>query len=616
MKIAKAHIKHFRSIDEITLDLLNLTALCGGNSCGKSNVLRAIEFAFKPTEFLQETGAIFQNLISSKRSGQGGPRLSIYVNLQFVAVPDSLRQYFGIRRSENFVYSFRAYRSGAVTRSINRQAIDEDQFLELKKQFSPFYIPTIRDLRTDGLLPFQQLYLEALRRSRGDASIKAQEEKVRAILQQRGEQLLRSSRRSNQSIVPHGKLMIDASGVSIESSYKSVRLTLQSSNGEAFFIDDIGTGHQSLIMLEFFRQLGESMPGHSIFLYEEPDNHLHPTIIRALADDLIELSGTSQVLISTHSATLVSQLGIDKVRPLFLGDRGQTEQKSLQLSRLESKELNNLRVRFASRLVEPLFAKRVVIVEGAADANFLSALYELRKGRRPDHDDIIIFNANGKDDAVKIAQYVDGIGCDWRCLFDWDVVLAEESPTLVLGLIPEQEKDELKRVVERLRDKFVNSSTGRGKTARSVLARMSTELAGAPSRQAVFEGSKAERLINNLGLLNQKERQAIRGGLGARVKKRYVPLMRKAKIWVWADGALENVLLSNANRVDMVETMLINHRFIKRPIGGAGRLAEIESLLHKHAPNIEFMVTLVNAFESNGLFSRTEVNQAFDFLFS
>ena len=46
MKIAKITIKNFRSIEELNFEPKNVTAICGTNSSGKSNVLRAIRLHF------------------------------------------------------------------------------------------------------------------------------------------------------------------------------------------------------------------------------------------------------------------------------------------------------------------------------------------------------------------------------------------------------------------------------------------------------------------------------------------------------------------------------------------------------------------------------------------
>ena len=49
MRITNVTIEKFRSIHQMDFVASPLTAICGPNSCGKSNVLRAIKFAFLPS---------------------------------------------------------------------------------------------------------------------------------------------------------------------------------------------------------------------------------------------------------------------------------------------------------------------------------------------------------------------------------------------------------------------------------------------------------------------------------------------------------------------------------------------------------------------------------------
>jgi predicted ATP-dependent endonuclease of OLD family len=47
MRIKSIHIEHFRSINQLTVNFEQLTALIGGNNVGKSSVLKAIEIFFE-----------------------------------------------------------------------------------------------------------------------------------------------------------------------------------------------------------------------------------------------------------------------------------------------------------------------------------------------------------------------------------------------------------------------------------------------------------------------------------------------------------------------------------------------------------------------------------------
>lgn len=117
MKIKKVRIRNFRSINDITLELDDLGVLCGPNSCGKSNLFRAITFAFKKGESISRDD-IYNNMISSKRGTVGGPRLSIWVNIHFEDYPDELSEYAQNDNSREIEYQFRAIRNGTVSRAL------------------------------------------------------------------------------------------------------------------------------------------------------------------------------------------------------------------------------------------------------------------------------------------------------------------------------------------------------------------------------------------------------------------------------------------------------------------------------------------------------------------
>jgi predicted ATP-dependent endonuclease of OLD family len=54
MKIKKLHIKRFRSILDLKIDINianNFSTICGANNSGKTNVLKALNIFFNPNEY-------------------------------------------------------------------------------------------------------------------------------------------------------------------------------------------------------------------------------------------------------------------------------------------------------------------------------------------------------------------------------------------------------------------------------------------------------------------------------------------------------------------------------------------------------------------------------------
>ena len=48
MRITEVHIKGFRSLQDVKVDLADYACLIGKNDCGKSSFLRALQMLFEP----------------------------------------------------------------------------------------------------------------------------------------------------------------------------------------------------------------------------------------------------------------------------------------------------------------------------------------------------------------------------------------------------------------------------------------------------------------------------------------------------------------------------------------------------------------------------------------
>jgi putative ATP-dependent endonuclease of the OLD family len=50
MKLAQVHVRNFRCLEDVAIDLIDLTVLLGPNSAGKSSLLHALAFFFEGVE--------------------------------------------------------------------------------------------------------------------------------------------------------------------------------------------------------------------------------------------------------------------------------------------------------------------------------------------------------------------------------------------------------------------------------------------------------------------------------------------------------------------------------------------------------------------------------------
>src|SRR5687768_17036980 len=106
MHIAELRIRNFRSIEDMTVPMDRLTTFCGPNSCGKSNLFRAIQLAFQESISLEDA----QHNLTDSKLGQGGPTLSIWVDCRLAEIPSEI-QSLGATTRSSISYSFRLTRS-------------------------------------------------------------------------------------------------------------------------------------------------------------------------------------------------------------------------------------------------------------------------------------------------------------------------------------------------------------------------------------------------------------------------------------------------------------------------------------------------------------------------
>lgn len=146
-------------------------------------------------------------------------------------------------------------------------------------------------------------------------------------------------------------------------------------NGRLRQISQLGSGiGESLIMLLIAKLSQEwHSPPVDIFLVEEPELHIHPTMQRKLLDRLAD-SGV-QLIATTHSPTVVNWF-VRKSGKVF---RTEFEEREKRTAVREARDLAELRHLLASIGVSPadvFLADKVLLVEGPNDIPVYRALLE------------------------------------------------------------------------------------------------------------------------------------------------------------------------------------------------------------------------------------------------
>lgn len=605
--ISRIKIRHFRSIQDLELDLSRLTVICGPNSCGKSNVLRAVQFAFQDAH---TPGEVYENLIATKRDQQGGPRLAMTVEMDFADCPSSLARALGLPTgATECTYTFTARRNGTVQRKLNDQPLDDT--VKISDHIRVVYVPAIRDIESSGLQPFRRLFVDLVSKAKGRRSLRAIESDARALLGQHGDHLFANQPALDQLVERSGHVKIDVSALSLDAVFADVGL-LYEVNGRAIPLAELGTGHQSAVIMHLYRMLGETMAGDTVFLFEEPDNHLHPSTIRSIGDDLRRISESAQVLVTSHSPILLGHLGYDCIRALSMGSDRLTHRRDINMSGYTDRQIRANLNDYGIRATEPLLCQRVIVVEGPSDATVIEELIELRYGVTISRLNALVVNAGGKDRVVRLCQLLTSLGTDWRAFLDWDACYVSNAPYCLTSLTSAEQAAATQALTNI--ESILDTSNKRGAGVAKGLRAVKDELANGIGLPVLFSGSQLEQLVRLGEPLAQSSEAKIRASLRSRKKTKYRPVLMDRGVWLWA-GDIEDELLRNAGCEQAVYTSLVRQGVKVGPAGGAGqRRATLKGILKNHANDPLVLRAVVQDMEGSKEFARSDMNKAIKFI--
>jgi ABC-type transport system involved in cytochrome c biogenesis ATPase subunit len=601
MRAKKIRVKNFRSILDVTIDLASLTVICGPNSCGKSNVFRAFCLAFEETV----TKVHADENLPRSLLGPGGPTLSIWVDVTFEQVPAHVQNIVGVQ-SPTLEYSFRLSRAGKVTRKLGGVTLTDAQFAALRGYFQPLYIPPIRDLATGGLAPLQELLRTALNKSKGQNTIGPARRNLRNAVTAKAQPLLGRQKQIAKTFLGASSLEIRSEEVSVDALADALTLVVRR-GAEELPLAEVGTGHQSAVIMGLYRELGQSAQGEVLFLFEEPDNHLHTATIRAMANDMAELAKSSQVVISTHSPILIGIFGVGGLVPLALSAKLETEKRPLKVpAAWGDRELRRKLDHFGLRLTEPLFAAKVIVVEGPTDRAFFEALYEHVVGNRCEEDNVLVVPAGGKGSIPDLIEVLDALSANWRVVLDWDAVLSGEVSMLAPGAPAAAALAAIATL-----QAAVTSGNRRGANFHKSLGNVEDELNGNVPIQAILNGSPLEKILDRTGeLTGLVKRAELKTALTKKAKMKYWSLLEEAGVWVW-EKDLEEQLLLNPVREQLVGQALVALNLATaNQVAAAGARDFMAKTLHQSGYRPEIYKEIIARFALNAQLGRSHMNRA------
>ncbi len=209
-------------------------------------------------------------------------------------------------------------------------------------------------------------------------------------------------------------------------------------------IKRIGEGFKRLFVILYYI----FHPQYSIILIDEPEIHLHPSIIKKFLWILEEKKYGKQIFFTTHHPTFIQAKNLINIWRVVRNEFGSTAvygfyEKDIDLNRFVQ-EINDENSNM-------LFADKVLLVEGVSDAIFMREM--IRRFYKKEKDISVVYTS-GKGTIDLYARICDIFYIPYSIMLDSDAL---ESPSLMrIKKIPKFKKnDSIQEKIKKLKEKEI-----------------------------------------------------------------------------------------------------------------------------------------------------------------
>lgn len=189
----------------------------------------------------------------------------------------------------------------------------------------------------------------------------------------------------------------------------TVNVAFEDNEGREVSVAKKGDGTKRRTTLALLRHKAEKdwSSGNKLFLFDEPDTHLHVRAQRELINVLEKIATDNQVIITTHSPFILNSMDASNVRLLCLKD-GVSRIRSLA----DDCEVRNVLKSLGIENTNLFFTRKILFVEGESEEVAVPILFNRYTGRYLHNELIAILNAKGRDSIPHLARIINELMSD------------------------------------------------------------------------------------------------------------------------------------------------------------------------------------------------------------
>lgn len=598
MRIKSVEINNFRSIRQLEAkDISLVTPVCGANGAGKSNFLRAIRFALVSDFSPQKMQANVNNQLSSANA-------AAKVSLRFDEPTRQIAKNFGLPPKEPFTFTVSVKRNGRSRAYLSGDDITQEQRRRFVGYFYIINVPPVRDIEADGLKPLRRVLIESLRKTKGPNSFQNRLGRLTNYISSRGDTLLENAKAYLNDWPSLEGFSVDVDSIDFQKPLENTEFHAVV-NGHPISVDKLGTGYQSSLVIQSYIQLASGVDEFVLFFFEEPDNHLHPASMKAMADELKScgIQGDSQVFFTTHSPHLINQFNPNQ--PIAVRDEGPDVGTCLLVGELDvsSRKVQVTLTKHGMLPSEALLARRVIITEGPLDAQIVNKMVELEYGISPDRQDILVLSGGGKVGAAEIFVLLKKLGVDALVIFDWDALRNDKVPYFKSN--PPTSRAELTDFLDRIEESLFLAKKSKAPKHLKTLRSMKRELESPIEYSPGYSGCVVEGILSELASMCGDDVSSLPLYSVQNRVDNARRCLNELGIWVWKVDP-EHTFIRNETTANNILALLEEHGFIHQAPSDDTKIGFLRNWIKKLASDAERFDQFFDALWEESLLNHTE----------